>query len=62
MSAAIATARDYPDVPVPLPLRNAPTKLMKELGYNQGYQWQADFRAPGGFLPPELKDIDFFAE
>ncbi len=25
------------------PLRNAPTKLMKDLGYNKGYKWQANF-------------------
>ena len=40
---ALADARAYPDLPVPLPLRNAPTKLMKDLGYNKGYKWQADF-------------------
>ncbi len=59
MSAALATARDYPDLPVPLPLRNAPTKLMKDLGYSQGYKWQADFKPGSGFLPNELTDLDF---
>lgn len=48
-------ASDYPDSPVPLQLRNAPTKLMKELGYNQGYQWQADFKPAAGFLPDDIK-------
>ena len=57
MGRALSAARDYPDLPVPLPLRNAPTKLMKDLGYNQGYEWQANFQAPEGFLPPELKDL-----
>ncbi len=57
MSAAYGAARDYPDLPVPLSLRNAPTKLMKDLGYNQGYEWEANFKAKGGFLPPELKDL-----
>ena len=61
MHAALSTAKQYPDLPVPLTLRNAPTKLMKDLGYNQGYKWEAGFQAEDGFLPPELGDIDFFA-
>ncbi|MBX4197499.1 replication-associated recombination protein A [Candidatus Saccharibacteria bacterium] len=60
MGQALATARDYPDLPVPLGLRNAPTKLMKDLGYGKGYKWQAGFKHSDGFLPEELKDIDFF--
>jgi putative ATPase len=60
MSAALRAAKDYPDLPVPLQLRNAPTKLMKDLGYNEGYKWQADFKHPQGFLPEELKGVDFF--
>lgn len=61
MMRAQTAAREYPDLPVPLHLRNAPTKLMKELGYNQGYKWQADFKHEKGFLPPELQNTDFFA-
>lgn len=61
MSQALAAAKEYPDLPVPLSLRNAPTKLMKDLGYNQGYKWQADFKSKDGFLPPELKDLDLFS-
>lgn len=61
MHAALATAKQFPDAPVPLSLRNAPTKLMKDLGYNQGYRWEANFQNKEGFLPPELKDLDFFA-
>lgn len=61
MYKALETAKQYPDLPVPLPLRNAPTKLMKDLGYNQGYLWQADFKVDDGFLPPELKDLDLFS-
>lgn len=60
MAAAQAAARDHPDLPVPLHLRNAPTKLMKDLGYNKGYKWQADFKHKQGFLPPELQNTDFF--
>jgi putative ATPase len=47
-------ARDYPDSPVPLHLRNAPTKLMKDLGYNKDYKWQADFKPDAGFLPEDI--------
>ncbi|HTE57991.1 MAG TPA: replication-associated recombination protein A [Verrucomicrobiae bacterium] len=57
MAGALATAREYPDLPVPLHLRNAPTKLMKDLGYNKDYKWQADFKPGNGFLPDELKDF-----
>jgi putative ATPase len=45
---------------VPLHLRNAPTKLMKDLGYNKGYEWKADFKHQAGFLPDELKGLELF--
>lgn len=57
---AKATAADHPDLPVPLHLRNAPTKLMKHLGYGKGTQWTPGFKHPEGFLPDQLKDISFF--
>jgi putative ATPase len=50
-----ALAREYPDAPVPLALRNAPTKLMKDLGYNKGYKWQPDFQPDSGVLPTEVQ-------
>jgi putative ATPase len=59
MGRALQTAREYPDLPVPLHLRNAPTKLMKNLGYGKGYDWQADFKHKKGFLPPEIADLNF---
>jgi putative ATPase len=48
---------------VPLPLRNAPTKLMKELGYGEGYKYSHDF--PGNFvqqefMPEEISGTSFF--
>jgi putative ATPase len=43
-------------------LRNAPTKLMKDLGYGQGYKWQAGFKHQAGFLPPEISSADFFKD
>jgi replication-associated recombination protein RarA len=33
---------------------------MKDLGYNQGYKWQANFKTKDGFLPDELKDLHLF--
>ena len=60
MSAAKTAAHEYPDLAVPLHLRNAPTKLMKDLGYNKGYKWEADFKHQNGFLPPEIGDLKFF--
>lgn len=55
MYAATKAAKDYPGAQVPLHLRNAPTKLMKDLGYAKGTEWKAGFKHPEGFLPDELK-------
>jgi putative ATPase len=60
MGRAQALARQYPDAPVPLHLRNAPTKLMKDLGYNEGYKWEADFKHGKGFLPDQLDGKKIF--
>jgi len=58
MNEALAAAKQYPDLPVPLHVRNASTKLMKDLGYGKGYKWQAGFKGDKGFLPPELQDLN----
>ena len=55
MHAAKDLAKRFPDAPVPLHIRNAPTKLMKDLGYGKDYKWQAGFRHEKGFLPDEIK-------
>jgi len=60
MKRAQSLAKQYPDAPVPLHLRNAPTKLMKDLGYAKDYKWQADFKHDKGFLPDEIKDEKIF--
>lgn len=49
---AIALAREHPDAPVPLYLRNAPTKLMDELGYGDGYRYAHDY-------PGHWTDLEF---
>lgn len=54
MSAAKDLAARFPDSPVPLHLRNAPTKLMKDLGYNKDYKWEANFKHKKGYLPDEI--------
>ncbi len=60
MYGAQRAAKEHPDLPVPLHLRNAPTQLMKDLGYQKGTKWEAGFEHPEGFLPPELADLDVF--
>ncbi|KAM8728096.1 ATPase WRNIP1 isoform 1-T1 [Acanthopagrus schlegelii] len=47
---------------VPLHLRNAPTRLMKQLGYAKGYKYNPAFNGPveQQYLPEELQGIDFF--
>lgn len=55
MNEAKSLAKQFPDAQVPLHIRNAPTKLMKDLGYNEGYEWQANFKPKNGFLPDELQ-------
>ena len=54
MNEAKSLAKQYADAPVPLHIRNAPTELMKDLGYGRGYKWQADFKHTKGFLPDEM--------
>ena len=49
--AAMEAAQAYPAEPVPLHIRNAPTGLMKELGYGAGYKYAHD--APEAYIPQE---------
>lgn len=44
-------------LPVPIWLRNAPTKLMKDLGFGKGQKWEAGFHLDKNYLPDEIKDI-----
>ncbi len=60
MHQALDLARKYPNLAVPTHLRNPSTKLMKDLGYGQDYQWTADFKHPKGFLPEQIKDQKIF--
>lgn len=60
MNRAMELAKKYPNLPVPLQLRNAPTKLMKDIGYGKDYKWEADFKHDKGFLPDELDKENIF--
>ena len=63
IDTALSVVRETGNQPVPLPLRNAPTKLMKELGYHDGYKYPHDY--PGHFtqqqyLPDDLINQRFW--
>ncbi len=63
INQAQALVRQTGDLQVPLPIRNAPTKLMKEEGYGKGYKYSHDF--PGNFvnqefLPAEIKGTKLY--
>jgi putative ATPase len=61
---ARADVEKFGTLDVPLRFRNAPTKLMKELGYGEGYQYAHD--APGGYvegeryLPDDMPDRRYY--
>jgi len=61
--AAMARARETPGEPVPLHIRNAPTSLMKELGYGEGYRYdphEPEGLAPQLYLPEHLLGERFY--
>lgn len=55
LRAAQEDVRQLGNLPIPAHLRNAPTKLMKELGYGEGQKWEAGFEHKKGYLPDKLK-------
>lgn len=60
---ALQVVRETGDLPVPLAIRNAPTKLMKELNYGKEYQYAHDFEnnfIALEFLPEEIKGKKFY--
>jgi putative ATPase len=63
IDAALAEVRKSGGLPVPLPVRNAPTRLMKELGYHKGYKYAHDYAegyAPQDYLPEKLQGRRFY--
>ncbi|WP_138992050.1 replication-associated recombination protein A [Larkinella sp. C7] len=63
INEAMALAERTSDQPVPLHLRNAPTKLMKQIGYGKNYQYAHDFEGnfvQQNFMPDELKGTKLY--
>jgi len=61
--SAVARARETPSAPVPLHLRNAPTSLMTDLGYGEGYQYdpdEVDGISGQAYLPDALQGERFY--
>ena len=60
---ALGAVKDKGDLPVPLHLRNAPTKLMKDLGYHKDYKYAHSFEGNfiiENYLPEEIKGSQFY--
>lgn len=60
---ALATVGDSGDLPVPLSIRNAPTRLMKNLGYGRDYKYAHQYEGnfvSAEFLPDEIKGTKFY--
>jgi putative ATPase len=63
IDAALAEVRKSGALPTPLHIRNAPTRLMKELGYGKGYRYAHDYAegyAAQEYLPDQLKGRKFY--
>jgi len=63
LSAAFEAARETPAAQVPMHIRNAPTRLMKDLGYHEGYQYAhsvPEAYIPQEYLPEELRGQTFY--
>ena len=63
INSALEKVRETGNLPVPLPLRNAPTQLMKQLGYADGYKYSHDYPhhfVKQQFLPDEGKNFSFW--
>ena len=64
-NAAMSDAKEYGTLEVPMHLRNAPTKLMKEIGYGEGYRYAHDedgaYAAGEVYLPVELQGQQYYS-
>lgn len=54
--AALADVKEHGNLPIPMAIRNAPTKLMKDLGYHKGYEMYSD----KSYLPEKLKEKRYY--
>jgi putative ATPase len=60
---AISAVKKYGDLPVPLHIRNAPTRLMKDLGYGKNYEYSHSYEnnfSPQEYLPKEISGTKFY--
>lgn len=60
---ALSAVRRYGDLPVPLQIRNAPTTLMKNMGYGKNYEYSHSYEnnfSPQEYLPKEIAGTKFF--
>ncbi|MEP7256420.1 MAG: replication-associated recombination protein A [Ferruginibacter sp.] len=63
IGAAMSAVKQHGDLSVPLHIRNAPTKLMKNEGYGKGYQYSHNYEnnfSPQEYLPAEIKGTSFY--
>ena len=63
LERAFQAVREHPDAQVPMYLRNAPTKLMEELGYSDGYKYAHDYKGNFvdlEFMPSPLEGTVFY--
>jgi putative ATPase len=63
INQALESVKETGNLPVPLHLRNAPTKLMKELGYGTAYQYAHNYKdhfVKENYLPGDLKKTQFY--
>ncbi len=63
INTAQSLVRELGDLPVPLHIRNAPTKLMKEMGYHKGYKYSHDYDSnfeKQEYLPDELSGTTLY--
>lgn len=63
IGAAMSAVKTHGDLPVPLHIRNAPTKLMKKEGYGKGYEYSHNYEnnfSPQEYLPDTISGTAFF--
>lgn len=63
IGSAMSAVKEHGDLPVPLHIRNAPSKLMKKEGYGKGYEYSQNYEnnfSPQEYLPKEISGTTFF--
>jgi putative ATPase len=63
ITEALSAVKEFGDLPVPLPIRNAPTRLMKNLDYGKNYEYSHSYDnnfSPQEYLPEEISGMKFY--